>query len=318
MNDLPIPRYARVNLLKTTVDDVIRAFGDEGWASCFPAHVLDPPYGTTVLDCCAAPGNKTSHTASLLGNSGRIVAYERDAKRMSLLRQQLKKSGFFFLWAGIISRMDHVANNKKSSFTSSSQRLQNLARFQISILKHALQFPAAQRVVYSTCSVHEEENEAVVSEVAAQVHGKFTDDDRNTQPDIASSEGTSEEKPQKKKKKRKKDKEKRTDANDIPDSSPLCFVNAGAELSPHDGDPVGTHSEETHCLPKKRKKKKIRREEKRDQESLENVACNEESALSVNSASQDNLLTSVQKSCVEDCEAKAKKKKKKKRKERIL
>ena len=48
-----------------------------------------------------------------------------------------------------------------------SHRLEKLASFQLSALKHALSFPKALRVAYSTCSVHFEENERVVAAALA-------------------------------------------------------------------------------------------------------------------------------------------------------
>lgn len=62
---------------------------------------------------------------------------------------------------------------EKFHATCDSQRLQMLKRFQISILMHALHFPQVERVVYSTCSVHVEENEEVVEEVMCQVSELF-------------------------------------------------------------------------------------------------------------------------------------------------
>ncbi|KAI2638265.1 S-adenosyl-L-methionine-dependent methyltransferase [Xylaria nigripes] len=41
-------------------------------------------------------------------------------------------------------------------------RLEALSSFQLTLLLHALTFPAARRVTYSTCSIHAEENEQVV------------------------------------------------------------------------------------------------------------------------------------------------------------
>ncbi|EGX94111.1 NOL1/NOP2/Sun domain family [Cordyceps militaris CM01] len=44
-------------------------------------------------------------------------------------------------------------------------RLQALSGFQLKILLHALTFPAAKKVTYSTCSIHSQENEDVVMKV---------------------------------------------------------------------------------------------------------------------------------------------------------
>ena len=41
-------------------------------------------------------------------------------------------------------------------------RLASLASFQLRCLNHALRFPRLKRIVYSTCSIHSQENEEVV------------------------------------------------------------------------------------------------------------------------------------------------------------
>lgn len=55
----------------------------------------------------------------------------------------------------------------------SKERLHALAGFQQRALCHALTFPSLQRLVYSTCSLCQEENEDVVQEALQQSSGTF-------------------------------------------------------------------------------------------------------------------------------------------------
>lgn len=163
-------------------------------ASCFPALVLDPPAtdDTLVIDATAAPGNKTSHLSALMKNKGKLYAFERDKKRFSTLGAMLARAGCKNVEAanvdfltidpsdpkyqrvthilldpscsgsGIVNRLDHLLDTEPEIEGAQDDRLTKLAAFQLMMIKHAMQFPGVQKIVYSTCSVHAAENEAVV------------------------------------------------------------------------------------------------------------------------------------------------------------
>ncbi|CAK9814793.1 26S rRNA (cytosine-C(5))-methyltransferase nsun-5, partial [Anthophora plagiata] len=63
-----------------------------------------------------------------------------------------------------------ISNEEKSS----PERLKQLQSLQVFLLRHALlNFPKVKRVVYSTCSIHPEENEQVVDEVLENVGNAY-------------------------------------------------------------------------------------------------------------------------------------------------
>ncbi|KAJ2722804.1 hypothetical protein GGI07_003059 [Coemansia sp. Benny D115] len=171
-------------------------------ASCMPAHVLGPQPGSTALDACAAPGNKTSHMASLMGNRGTVFAFDKDSQRLATLVEltgrahckNIKPLCANFLevdpldsryarveyalldpscsGSGIVNRQDVLldaftagSNGYLRSAHKDQERLNALADFQQSVILHAMNFPAVKRISYSTCSINVEENEAVVAAV---------------------------------------------------------------------------------------------------------------------------------------------------------
>lgn len=62
-------------------------------ASCMPAHALSPEPGWSVVDCCAAPGNKTTHAAALMRGRGTVFAFDKDAKRLGRLQANADATG---------------------------------------------------------------------------------------------------------------------------------------------------------------------------------------------------------------------------------
>jgi putative methyltransferase len=71
-------------------------------ASCFPAYLLDPrAEDGDVVDACAAPGNKTTHLASIIKShcaetesvSQKIFAFEKDSERALTLAKLVELAG---------------------------------------------------------------------------------------------------------------------------------------------------------------------------------------------------------------------------------
>ncbi|CAN6230862.1 unnamed protein product [Urochloa humidicola] len=171
----------------------------QGKASCMVAVALCPKPGWKVIDACAAPGNKTVHLAALMKGEGSIIACELNKERAKTLQHTVRRSGANNIQivngdfldidgndpsyaevrailldpscsgSGIsMERLDHLLpshSRDDQDGASTSSRVMKLSAFQKKALSHALSFPSVERVVYSTCSIHQAENEDVVNSV---------------------------------------------------------------------------------------------------------------------------------------------------------
>ena len=73
--------------------------------------------------------------------------------------------------SGIVRRLDHLLAQQDEEAEQTTERLEALSAFQKKAILHAFSFPSVKRVVYSTCSVHVQENEEVVNHVLQENKG---------------------------------------------------------------------------------------------------------------------------------------------------
>ncbi|MDY7095163.1 MAG: RsmB/NOP family class I SAM-dependent RNA methyltransferase [Acidobacteriota bacterium] len=152
--------------------------------SLLPVTLLDPQPGERILDLCAAPGNKTAQIAFRVGDTGCVVANDRNLGRMSILRRALDRLGVtncvttvydggnFSNEAGAFDRVladvpcSCEGTSRKSSQEWDPQRRSrpgSLSSVQWALLRKAVQLcKVGGRIVYSTCTYAPEENEQVV------------------------------------------------------------------------------------------------------------------------------------------------------------
>jgi 16S rRNA (cytosine967-C5)-methyltransferase len=136
--------------------------------------------GKRVLDCCAAPGGKTSALATRLPDA-QIVAAELHPHRATLLRKLAPQQNVEVLTADALTLpfgpdFDRVLADVPCSGTGTLGRnpeikwklkledLLDLQARQIAILRAAMRHVSpGGRLVYSTCSLEPEENEQVIA-----------------------------------------------------------------------------------------------------------------------------------------------------------
>jgi 16S rRNA (cytosine1407-C5)-methyltransferase len=155
-------------------------------ASWLPVLALDPQKGDEILDVCAAPGGKTSHIAAAVFNQAHIVANDNSRIRLAKLRANMERLGasaeYSLYDASALARKmegrsfdkilldapcsgEGLMNiHRDKDFASwSVAHIKRLQQLQKRILVQAWRLlKPGGTLVYSTCTMAPEENEAVV------------------------------------------------------------------------------------------------------------------------------------------------------------
>lgn len=151
----------------------------QGEASQIPIQVLEPKEGEVVLDCCAAPGGKTTQIAQYMKNTGQIIALESKTHRMQSLKSSLERIGVENCVAYLMDarkmnslrvQFDKIlldapcsgnyVTDKRWFEKRNLKGIQENAKLQKELLREAVKsLKIGGTLVYSTCSLEPEENE---------------------------------------------------------------------------------------------------------------------------------------------------------------
>ncbi len=163
---------------------------DEG--SQLLSQIVGAKRGEMVVDFCAGAGGKTLSLGATMRNTGRLYAFDISEKRLAKLKPRLARSGLSNVHpvqiahendskvkrlAGKIDRvlvdapcsgLGTLRRNPDVKWRQTPQSLVELNEKQASILAAAARLvKAGGRLVYATCSILTEENEAIVEQFLA-------------------------------------------------------------------------------------------------------------------------------------------------------
>ncbi|MEN9203568.1 MAG: 16S rRNA (cytosine(967)-C(5))-methyltransferase [Thermostichus sp. DG_1_6_bins_120] len=172
----------------------------EGWWTVQDAsaqqvvHYLNPQPGERVIDCCAAPGGKTTHIAEQMQDQGEVWGLDRYAHRLRRLEENVARLGLTSIRSQVIdvltlaaaanppaplpdwksadrvlvdapcSGLGTLHRHADARWRQSPAEIARLAQLQAQLLDIASRWVKPGGVlVYATCTLHPAENEQVIA-----------------------------------------------------------------------------------------------------------------------------------------------------------
>ena len=156
-------------------------------SSMLPSIIMDPKEKKDILDMTAAPGGKTTQIAALTNNNANITACEMNNIRIEKLKYNIEKQGAtsviilqvdsrnlndYFAFDQILldapcSGSGTIDLNNESMYRNFTEKLvEKSTKSQLTLLKKALKIlKPGHEMIYSTCSILQEENEDILEKV---------------------------------------------------------------------------------------------------------------------------------------------------------
>ncbi len=155
-------------------------------SSMMVGKIMNPEENSKVLDICSAPGGKTTHIATIMKNTGEVVARDIFEHKMKLIENSVNRLGLknvtvenkdaAILDENSIDKFDYVLadvpcsglgiiRRKPEIKYKSKGEIKGLPELQKKILENSSKYvKIGGTLIYSTCTIIDEENINVVQE----------------------------------------------------------------------------------------------------------------------------------------------------------
>lgn len=175
---LNIESFVSLRTLKTFKEGLFQV-QDE--SSMLVGHVLNPAYGSRVIDATGAPGGKSTHIAQLMKNTGVILSYDIHPHKINLIKENARRLGMLNIkatvgdaremsadlhnWADYVlldapcSGLGVLRRRPDSRWRKEPYQIPAIVRLQRDLLESVCQCVRPGGVLlYSTCTITNEEN----------------------------------------------------------------------------------------------------------------------------------------------------------------
>lgn len=155
-------------------------------SSMLVGKIANPEKDSKVLDICSAPGGKTTHVATIMENTGQVIARDVFDHKLKLIKSTVNRLGltnvsienrdalklddnsidkFDYVLADVpCSGLGIIRRKPEIKFKEGSE-LSGLPDIQSKILNNASKYVKENgTLIYSTCTIHDEENINVVEQ----------------------------------------------------------------------------------------------------------------------------------------------------------
>ena len=172
--------------------------------------MAQPAEDMRILDCCAAPGGKSTHLAALTNDKARIISLDINPSRVKLIEENAARLGINSISARVADSMTFtdeegfdlvlcdvpcsglglIGSKPDIRLTITYERIEQIRLRQKQILDNMSGLVKKGGVlVYSTCTINSGENEEQISRFTQDHKDYITEEMRTLLPDEDGCEG---------------------------------------------------------------------------------------------------------------------------------